>query len=146
MTNDRILQLQLKRLRNIFPNKKNRVFIDRGPIDILAYANNEIAEFMEKLEAEINCITDDSSFSCTVFLFENLGNCVQSSYPHENQEEALRIQKIQEENYTRYNYRAIEVPVDTVENRANFILRIVEQETTIPCYEDNSWSNVAESL
>ena len=98
--------------------KNETVFFDRGLPDVLAYM-----EFIGDDCPENFIETCKNSKYHTVFILKPWEAIYTSDNErYESFDQALEIHDHLVETYKHYNYKLIDVPFDTVENRANFIL------------------------
>lgn len=125
--NDDILSLQLTKEKIANNYNAKRVFIDRCPIDVLAYQETYGEEESPKLKNEVERIVSDSSYSRMVFLTENLGHCIETQARKENLEKALKLESMQERNYSRLGFTVVRIPKGTVSERVEWILEHVQQ-------------------
>ena len=91
----KILRLQVRR-ENQIPNSLERVFIDRGILDGLAYTKPG-TEISKEIQREAKAYTG-------VFLIENLGEIKQTKVRREDQTEALELERKFIEIYTTAGY------------------------------------------
>lgn len=97
------------------------VFFDRGIPDVLAYmdyiGNTYPPNFVN--------VCKDTVYNAVFILkpWKTIYKKDQERY--ENFEQALIIHKHLVNTYMNYNYTLIDVPFDTVENRTNFILKVL---------------------
>jgi len=124
--NYKVLALQLQRENNITPNPKNRIFLDRCPIDVLVYEPKDTPLYPTLLK-EAKRISNDPSYSKTVFLFENLGHCQKNLYRYEDIEHALKLEREQERNYKQFGFNVVRIPATTIEERAAMILNTLDK-------------------
>jgi len=123
---DKILDLQIRRERDAEKIAKNgRVWLDRGVIDGLAY---------EQLAGRAKCGRTAARIMQRaakpyekVFLIENLGHCRKNGIRRENQEEALELEKLQEQNYYEAGYDVIRIPAGPLEKRLEKVLKEIEE-------------------
>ena len=115
-----IWDLELKHYKKSLSLKKKVVFFDRGFIDGLAYCRTFKIPFSKERLKQAKEIHYDYVFILDPLpkkLYEN------DTKRSETYKESLRIHKIIYKTYKKYGYRLIRVPFDTVENRANFVLK-----------------------
>ncbi|MCB4808565.1 ATP-binding protein [Tamlana sp. 62-3] len=102
-----------------FENKT--VFFDRGIPDVLAYMDYIGDTYPENFINACNDAVYDA-----VFILKPWKEIYTSdSERYENFEQALLIHDNLVNTYKHYNYTLIDVPFDTVENRTNFILKVL---------------------
>lgn len=117
---DDVLKLQLSRELNLNPSL-DRVFIDRGLLDVLAYYQFFKKHPGELMESVIQRFEQEKIYE-KVFIIEHQGIIENTSIRVETIEQALSIEKLQEENYRKFGYEVIRVPFDVIANRTNIIL------------------------
>ncbi|KJD32928.1 ATPase [Tamlana nanhaiensis] len=104
---------------NNFENKT--VFFDRGIPDILAYMDYIGDTYPQSFIDACNDAVYDA-----VFILKPWKEIYTSdSERYENFDQALQIHDNLVNTYKQYNYTLIDVPFDTVENRTNFILKVL---------------------
>ncbi|MBS3072170.1 AAA family ATPase [Candidatus Pacearchaeota archaeon] len=116
-----ILELQLKREERIPPDA-SRVFIDRGILDGLAYVDKENELYWEILK--------QAPRYKQVFLIERLGETERTRVRREDDITAFELECKVREAYLLQKYKVHKIPADSVEERADLILRMVERSTT----------------
>jgi predicted ATPase len=104
---DRVLRLQLQRERHVAKSLPEQVFIDRGIIDGLAYF--QIAKRETSFELESAMVNLARNPYDKIFLIENLGNCRTNQVRRENLDEALLLERLQEENYLAQGYEVVRI-------------------------------------
>lgn len=121
---DQILKLQ--KAREYKTRKaRNKVFIDRGTLDGLAYYQKDGKEPSEMMKTEIQRLKRYKRYT-KVFLIENLGSCETNEVRRENLEEAIKLEKLQEQNYKQLGYEVIRIPSGRVEKRVELIEVVLE--------------------
>lgn len=116
---DYILKLQLQREEQY--TQGERVFIDRGILDGLAYYQlhgKSPSEAMEK------AIEQTRSRYKKVFLIELGNTCQKTEVRKEELSEALELERLQFRNYAEAGYNVERIPYWSVEDRA---LKVLEQ-------------------
>lgn len=97
------------------------VFLDRGVPDVLAYMDYIGDTYPQRF---IN-VCKASKYDM-VFILKPWKSIYKSDNErYESFEQALQIHDHLVNTYKNYNYTLIDVPFDTVENRTNFILKVV---------------------
>ncbi len=101
--------------------KNQTIFFDRGIPDVLAYMDYIGDIYPEKfVEASKNSPYD------LVFILKPWEAIYTSDNErYESFDQALQIHDNLVNTYKNYNYTLIDVPFDTVENRTNFILKVL---------------------
>lgn len=112
----KILHLQLKREAGI-PSSLERVFIDRGVLDGLAYTQPRT-----EISREIQWVSHAYE---GVFLIENIGSIERNGIRRETYDEALELEKKLTEIYLMAGYRIIKIPSAPVKDRAETILWVI---------------------
>lgn len=101
--------------------KNDIVFFDRGIPDVLAYM-----DFIgDKYPDSFVDICKNSKYDSVFILKPWEAIYTSDNERYENFNQAKEIHKHLINTYQSYNYKLIDVPFDTVENRTNFILNIV---------------------
>ncbi|MCF7568090.1 ATP-binding protein [Sabulilitoribacter arenilitoris] len=97
------------------------VFLDRGVPDVLAYmdfiGDNYPQYFIDACK--------DSKYDMVFILKPWKAIYTSDNERYESFEQALQIHDSLVNTYKNYNYTLIDVPFDTVENRTDFILKVV---------------------
>ena len=122
---DLMLKASLESFESVPLNSTDSYFFDRGILDTVCYVRligNTVSAEMEQI-AKNNC------YNRKVFILPPW----QEIYHTDNErkqtwEEAMRTFTQMKETYLDYGYELIEVPVDTPENRAKFVLNHVNQD------------------
>ena len=114
-----ILELQIQRESRI-PKNIERVFIDRGIPDGLAYVapGSETAEEIKRNTPSYDLI----------FLIENLGSTATNRVRREDQAQALELEKKLIQIYKNFGYGIIRIPPTTLQERAGRILEYLEHD------------------
>ncbi|AUP81532.1 AAA family ATPase [Flavivirga eckloniae] len=98
------------------------VFFDRGIPDVLAYMDYIGDSYPQSFENVCKNVVYD-----TVFILKPWKAIYKSDNErYENFEQALNIHNCLLNTYQHYNYKLIDVPFDTVENRTDFILNTLD--------------------
>lgn len=121
--NDKILELQLQREKQIELIQPKRVFIDRGILDGLAYYQIEGREPSELVKATLGRMK--TRHYEKVFLIETLGTCKTNEIRKEDSQIALELERLQEQNYRAYGYNPIRIAPKKVDERVRDIRRII---------------------
>ena len=107
-------------------NKGNPIFFDRGFLDTICYAELIESEISERMES----YAKNWRYNKTVFMLPPW----QEIYETDNErkqdwkEAVLTFEKMSE-TYKKYGYNIIEVPKKTVNERVDFVLKIIENNT-----------------
>lgn len=128
--NERIYQLLKGRIETFSHVDKPFILLDRSAIDILVY-DEPGSEFYPVLFADAQSIANDPSYGKIVFLIENLGHCVRTSYRHETIEEAIRLEKAQIENYKKFGFQIEYIGPGTLEERMEQVMEVLKQDQNV---------------
>lgn len=120
---DRILKLQLQRESQI-ENLEERVFIDRGILDGLAYYQIQGKTPSEEMK---KAIEDIKGRYKKVFLIELGDNCQKTEVRREDIEQAKTLQELQYKNYTQAGYKVERIPYLGIEERAKLIQLTIKE-------------------
>lgn len=105
-------------------SENDLVFLDRGLPDILAYMDY-IGDVYPKHFIEA-CENHKYNY---VFILKPWQAIFKSDNErYENFEQALKIHEYLAATYKRFGYKLIEVPFDTIANRADFVLKTIQAE------------------
>jgi len=121
---DKIMQLQVQREKKLSA-VKNRIFLDRSPVDGLAYTmfyNKKMSENKEKI---IDRISSSNDYKI-VFLIESLGKDVKSEQRAEDLETAIHLECFLEETYKKLGFVVKRIPAASLNTRIEMIKNIVE--------------------
>ncbi|WP_299781488.1 ATP-binding protein [uncultured Formosa sp.] len=98
------------------------VFIDRGVHDVLAYMDFIGDVYPESFKNVCNSLAYDH-----IFILKPWKEIYKSdAVRYESFEQALEIHECLVKTYEGFNYTLIDVPFDTVENRASYILNEIQ--------------------
>lgn len=112
-----LLEGRVKQFKSACNEKTDIVFLDRGLPDVLAYMHY-IGDSYPKTFHE----TCENHKYTKVFVLPPWKEIyVSDAERYESYEQAVLIHDHLEETYRKYGYELIEIPKDTVENRAAFI-------------------------
>ncbi|WP_191861021.1 AAA family ATPase [Hanstruepera ponticola] len=102
---------------------KDLVFLDRGIPDVIAYMDYIGDAYPEKFVNSCKNHVYDMAFILEPWqeIF------VSDSERYENFDQAVKIHHHLLNTYERFNYALMDVPFDTIENRAQFILNVVKK-------------------
>lgn len=114
-----LLDGRLKQYHNALQEENNKVFIDRGIPDILAYMDFIGDTYPEHFEAHCK----EAQYHQVFVLPPWEDIYVSDEARYENFEEAKIIYKHLKVTYAKYGYQLIEVPIGTVEERIAFIFK-----------------------
>ncbi|MFD0962881.1 AAA family ATPase [Pseudofulvibacter geojedonensis] len=120
--NEKLLSGRIQQFKNCEQYKPNTVFIDRALPDIVAY--NDYVKVSSSKEV-INAVNEYRYDF--VFIFPPW----ESIYKNDNEryesfEEAQKIHESLKATYIDLGYEVCEVPIGNVEERANYILNVIE--------------------
>ncbi len=118
---ERLLKGRLNQFTDANAYVNETVFFDRGIPDVLAYmdfiGDNYPQHFVD--------VCKDTIYDAVFILKPWKAIYTKDQERYENFEQALTIHKHLVNTYMNYNYTLIDVPFDTVENRTNFILKVL---------------------
>lgn len=117
---ENVLKLQLSREVNINPNL-HRVFLDRGLLDVFTYYRFLNRNPSKLMQSVIQRLQQEKVYE-KIFIIEHQGVMENTAFRGENLEEALSLEKLQEENYRQFGYEVIRVPFGSIEDRTKIIL------------------------
>jgi predicted ATPase len=121
----KIMELQMQREKDAEKIAKNRrVWLDRGLIDGLAYLQLQGKSLNGRTASRI--IKQAKPYKL-IFLIENLGHCDKNKVRRENQEEALQLEKMQEQNYYYAGYDPVRIAPGPLERRVQDVLEWARQ-------------------
>lgn len=104
--------------------KKKPVFFDRGFIDSLCYANLIKSEIGNEMET----YAKNWRYNNTVFMLPPWKEIYETdSERKQNWDEALLTYKLMTQTYLAYGYTLIEVPKESVKERADFVLNTIKK-------------------
>lgn len=116
---DLLLKARTRQFMEAETESVNQVFYDRGLPDVLAYMNYANSNYPEKFTSVCNTYTYDRIFILppweAIFKSDN--------ERYENFEQAVAIQKHLENTYSQFGYTLLEVPLGTINERTDFILK-----------------------
>ncbi|MBM3232541.1 hypothetical protein FJZ18_00020 [Candidatus Pacearchaeota archaeon] len=115
----KILNLQMQREERV-PKNLERIFIDRGILDGLAYIQPE-TEISREIQRQTRAYTG-------VFLVENLGFVKNNEIRAENHDAAMQIECKLKEVYIMAGYKIVHIPATDVNKRTDMILRYIQGE------------------
>ncbi len=120
--NDKLLLGRIQQHQDCDAEKAGYVFLDRGLPDIIAYNNYvDVPSSTAVIKA-----TKQHRYDF-VFVFPPWKNIYKTDNErYETYEEAVKIYEDLKKTYSDLNYEVLEVPVNTVNERVNYILNIVE--------------------
>ena len=116
---ERLLDGRKEQYEKASNETENPVFFDRGVPDIVAYMDFKGEDYPQHfIDACKDCVYD------YVFILKPWQAIYTSDNErYENFNEALQIHEHLLNTYLKYNYKLLDVPFDTVENRTNYILK-----------------------
>jgi len=122
---DKILELQLQRESKILSGIE-RVFIDRGILDGLAYYQITGKKPSKQIIKARNKVNQERPYE-KIFLIMNLGDCERNDVRRENMEEAFKLENLQEWNYRKLRYNVERIHVAPLDRRVNELMLNVKQ-------------------
>lgn len=123
---DKILELQLQREEKI-PIGTKKVFIDRGILDGLAYYQIAGKEPSEQMIHAMRKVKHERPYE-KIFLIKNLGTCEKNEIRRENITEAIRLEKLQEQNYMLLGYEIMRIHSGSLKERVEKIMFEIRNE------------------
>ncbi len=114
-----LLEGRVKQYQNALLESHQYIFIDRGIPDIIAYMNYIGDSYPEIFENMCNKFKYSKIYALPPW--EEI--YVSDDERYENFKQASEIYDHLVETYTKYGYKLIEVPKDTVDARVDFILK-----------------------
>ena len=118
---DKILDLSMSREEKTHP-KAERVFLDRGLLDGLAYVKKgskiyeKLLEIAKKAEYDI------------IFIIEPLAVIEKTEVRRENKDESIAIGNALKQIYQEHGFKVVMVPEDKLQERIEFIMKEIEKE------------------
>ncbi|GEQ86012.1 ATPase [Patiriisocius marinistellae] len=119
----KLLDGRLKQFKEGENYNQSHLFYDRGMPDVTAYMDFVNSEYTAQFEQP--CF--DYKYDIVFIMPAWKEIYTQDSERYENFEQAQSIQNHLRDGYKKYGYNVIEVPFDTIENRAQFILNYLKQ-------------------
>lgn len=116
---DRILSLQMLRESKI-PNSVDRIFLDRGLPDGLAYARQGTKVYDKIMNASKKVMYNK------IFIVEPLDFTETTELRRENREEALRLCQQMEQIYKNLGYQPVTIPAASLEERIKTLFNNLE--------------------
>ena len=118
-----IWNLEIKHYTNALKSISKIVFFDRGYFDGFAYAHLSHLHKLHKEKDEGKRINYDYVFMLNPLPIKFYGN---DSVRAESYQQSRKIHKLIISTYKKFGYKPINVPFDTMENRAKFILNHIK--------------------
>lgn len=119
---DELLKLQIQREKIVENNKEyNEVFIDRGILDGLAYYQFDKKEPSNLMKKAVDQLKEKPYTK--IFLIERLGTYEKTEVRKESQQEAILLEKLQEQNYKSQGYEVIRIKPASLDERVKQILK-----------------------
>lgn len=117
-----LLKARLLQFADAETLEKDVVFLDRGIPDVLAYMDYVKSDYPEEFTKACETHIYD-----TVFVLAPWQEIfVSDSERYENFDQAVEIHHALLDTYERFGYQLIDVPFDSVSNRADFIIDILD--------------------
>ncbi|MBK1896417.1 AAA family ATPase [Chryseobacterium paridis] len=118
-----MINASVNSFKAISNDQKNIVFFDRGIVDAFCYADM----IALKISADMKNIVDTYRYNPKVFILPPWAKIYETDNERKQTwEEAVDTYDAMKATYSTYGYKAIEVPLDTVENRVKFILNHID--------------------
>ncbi|MGJ5641405.1 AAA family ATPase [Formosa sp. S-31] len=119
---ERLLEGRKKQYFEADTLKQNWVFLDRGLPDVLAYMDYSGDDYPRQFRTDCESMPYD-----TVFILKPWKAIYQSdAVRYENFDQALQIHNALVKTYETFNYNLLDVPFDTIDNRAEYILKVIQ--------------------
>lgn len=119
---ERLLKGRQKQFINSNKTVNTPVFFDRGVHDVLAYMDYIGDTYPQQfIEVCNNCNYD---YAFVLKPWEAIYTSDNERY--ENFDQAIKIHEYILKTYKSFNYNLVDIPFDTVENRVNYLLKILE--------------------
>lgn len=119
---ERLLEGRKKQFLEAENLKAPYVFLDRGVHDVLAYMDYIGDVYPNQFTSDCKQMTYDM-----VFILKPWKAIYQSdAVRYENFDQALEIHEALVNTYSAFNYKLLDVPFDTVEKRADYILKVIQ--------------------
>lgn len=104
-------------------NNEKPIFFDRGFLDTICYAELIESEISERMK----CYAENWRYNKSVFILPPWQEIYETDNERkQNWKEAVLTFEKMRKTYKNYGYEAIEVPKTTVRERADFILKYIE--------------------
>ena len=121
---DAIWNLELHHYKNAIKSKRKIVFFDRGYFDGFAYAHLKHLHKLHKEKEEGKLVKYDYVFMLNPLPSKYYAN---DGVRAETYTQSKKIHNLIINTYKKFGYKPINVPFDTVENRAKFILQHIKK-------------------
>lgn len=110
-------------------NSNTITLCDRSIFDTSGYKDKDHPnKYVPCIDVTIENVKNSNTFNRVVFFMKmNMDYYDTNGVRHESQEEALNIEKCLRRSYTKHGFTIVNVEWDTVENRANFIMEIINK-------------------
>lgn len=114
-----MINASVNSFKSISNEQNNIVFFDRGIVDAFCYAKMIDLE----ISSDMKEIIDTYQYNPRVFLLPPWSDIYETDDERKQTwEEAVATYDAMKDTYAFYGYQTIDVPLETVENRAKFIL------------------------
>lgn len=119
-----IWNLEVKHYKQALKSKSRIVFFDRGYFDGFAYAHLSHLHKLHKEKEAGKLINYNYIFMLNPLPIKFYGN---DNIRAESYQQSKKIHKLIISTYKKFGYKPINVPFDTVKNRAEFILNHIKE-------------------
>lgn len=121
--NQRILEARITHFKNAQQADSDVIFYDRGIPDVLAY----MRYFGQDYNDDFARICQEHRYDQVIVLppWEEIYTPDEERF--ETFQEAKDIHRLLEDTYARFNYDSQVVPIGSIEERTNFILKLLEE-------------------
>lgn len=114
-----MIDASVKSFKSILNDQKNTIFFDRGIIDAFCYARMIEME----VSPDMKDIAETYLYNPKVFILPPWPEIYETDEERKQTwEEAVETHNAMKRTYSDYGYQPIDVPLETVENRAEFIM------------------------
>jgi len=120
--NDHLMSLRLKDFERAENLNKKYVFYDRGMPDVLAYMDY----FNQTYDDSYSRLCIENQYDLVLIVPPWKEIYVQDNERMENFEQAIEIHNHLENTYYALGYDVIEIPIETVTNRLNFVKNLIK--------------------
>ncbi|ASK32652.1 ATPase [Chryseobacterium sp. T16E-39] len=124
-----MINTSVNSFKNISQDQNNLIFFDRGIIDAYCYADM----IGLAISNEMKNIVDTHQYNPTVFILPPWPEIYETDAERKQTwEEAFETYSSMKNTYSIYGYQVVDVPLDSVEKRAAFILNHINDLNDIP--------------
>jgi predicted ATPase len=123
----KILEMQWLRQGQAAASPSEIQFFDRAPLDTWALCLFLGMPIPVGFREEIARVQEAGAYEKTALFVENLGSCEPTAARRISFEDSLRFERVHEEVYREWGYRCLRIPAQSVEERAQTVLRSLSQ-------------------